>query len=67
MLNTILLAAGFDLGDVRLLRHKDARAAKGRTPCELWRENRLTQAWSSLSGAAAVADALGHTAQAHGG
>lgn len=38
--NTILRAADFDLGDVRLLRHKDTRAAKGRTPYELWRDNR---------------------------
>lgn len=40
MFNTVLLAAGFDLGGVRLLRHKDNRAAKGRTPYELWRDNR---------------------------
>jgi len=40
MFNTILLAADFDVGDVRLLRHKDKRAAKGRTPYELWRDNR---------------------------
>jgi hypothetical protein len=40
MFNTILLAAGFHLSDVRLLRHKDNRAAKGRTPYELWRDNR---------------------------
>ena len=40
MFNTILLAADFRLADVRLLRHKDKRAAKGRTPYELWRDNR---------------------------
>ena len=28
------------LGDVRLLRHKDKRATKGRNPYELWRDNR---------------------------
>lgn len=40
MFNTVLLAADFNLGDVRLLRHKDSRAAKGHTPYELWRDNR---------------------------
>lgn len=40
MFNTLLSAAGFDVSDVRLLRHKDARAEKGRTPYELWRDNR---------------------------
>ncbi|CAG1016736.1 hypothetical protein ANAEL_05801 [Anaerolineales bacterium] len=40
MFNTILLDAGFNLGGVRLLRHKDRRAAKGRTPYELWRDDR---------------------------
>lgn len=40
LFNTILVAAGFDPADVRLLRHKDRRAAKGRTPYELWRDNR---------------------------
>jgi len=40
MFNTILLTADFNLGDVRLLRHKDKRAAKGCTPYELWRDNR---------------------------
>ena len=39
MFNTILLAAGFKLSEVRLLRHKDKRAAKGRTPYELWRDD----------------------------
>jgi hypothetical protein len=52
MFNTILLAADFRLADVRLLRHKDKRAAKGRTPYELWRDDRqrfdLYQATQSL-------------------
>jgi len=40
MLNTVLQTADFDVTDIRLLRHKDNRAAKGRTPYELWRDNR---------------------------
>lgn len=40
MFNTLLLEAGIPLSDVRLLRHKDRRAAKGRSPYELWRDNR---------------------------
>ena len=40
MFNTILRDANLPLGDVRLLRHKDKRAARGRTPYELWRDNR---------------------------
>jgi hypothetical protein len=40
MFNTILREAGLVLADVRLLRHKDKRAARGRTPYELWRDNR---------------------------
>lgn len=51
--NTILLAAGFDLGDIRLLRHKDNRAAKDRSPYELWRDDRdkfdLYQATQSIN------------------
>jgi hypothetical protein len=43
--NTILLAANFDLAEVRLLRHKDRRAEKGRTPYELWRDNRAQFDW----------------------
>jgi hypothetical protein len=39
-LNTILDGAGFNLADIRLLRHKDKRAMKGRTPYELWRDAR---------------------------
>lgn len=38
MFNTLLKEAGLQLTDVRLLRHKDKRAAKGRTPYELWRD-----------------------------
>lgn len=40
MFNSVLLAAEYNVGDVRLLRHKDKRATKGRTPYELWRDNR---------------------------
>ena len=39
-LNTLLAAAGLPLTDVRLLRHKDKRATKGRSTYELWRDNR---------------------------
>ena len=38
--NTILHTADFNLAHVRLLRHKDNRAVKGRTPYELWRYDR---------------------------
>lgn len=37
--NNILNDVGIALSDVRLLRHKDRRSAKGRTPYELWRDN----------------------------
>jgi hypothetical protein len=40
MFNTILREAGFALTDVRLIRHKDTRATRGRSPYELWRDNR---------------------------
>ena len=40
MFNTLLREAGLVLNEVRLLRHKDRRAARGRTPYELWRDNR---------------------------
>jgi hypothetical protein len=40
MFNNLLLEAGISLSDVRLLRHKDRRAAKGRSPYELWRDDR---------------------------
>ncbi len=39
MLNTILRDAGLLLGDIRLLRHKDHRAVRGRTPYDLWCAN----------------------------
>src|SRR5208282_5619472 len=35
----LLAAAEVPLAEVRLLRHKDKRAEKGRTPYELWRDN----------------------------
>jgi hypothetical protein len=38
--NGILREAGFSLADVRLLRHKDRRADKGKSPYELWRDTR---------------------------
>lgn len=40
LFNTLLSAAGVNLQDVRLLRHKDTRSARGRTPYELWRDDR---------------------------
>jgi hypothetical protein len=40
MFNTILEVNGFQLTDVRLLRHKDTGAEKGRSPYELWRDDR---------------------------
>ncbi len=40
MLNAVLREASLPLGDVRLVRHKDKRATKGRNPYELWRDNR---------------------------
>lgn len=39
-LNMIFREAGLKLAEVRLLRHKDKRATKGRSPYELWRDNR---------------------------
>jgi hypothetical protein len=39
MFNTILREASLPLEDVILLRHQDQRAARGRTPYELWRDN----------------------------
>jgi hypothetical protein len=38
--NTLLREEGLPLDQVRLLRHMDKRADKGRTPFELWRYNR---------------------------
>jgi hypothetical protein len=40
MLNMVLKAAGFNLADIRLLRHQDKRAERGRTIYELWRDTR---------------------------
>ena len=39
MFNTILFEAHISLANVRLLRHKDDRSTKGRTPYELWRDD----------------------------
>lgn len=39
-LNMILREEGLNLREVRLLRHKDKRATKGRTPYELWLDKR---------------------------
>ena len=35
--NGVLRDAGFDPGEVRLIRHQDGRASPGRSPYELWR------------------------------
>src|SRR6516162_1113484 len=40
MFNALLRETGLSLKDIRLLRHKDKRATKGRSPYELWRDNR---------------------------
>jgi hypothetical protein len=40
MFNTLLAQHGIVPADVILLRHQDQRAARGRTPYELWRDNR---------------------------
>jgi hypothetical protein len=45
MFNTLLQEAGLPPPSVRLIRHKDKRAAKGRTPYELWRDNREAFEW----------------------
>jgi hypothetical protein len=39
MFNTVLAQFGINPKNVRLLRHKDHRAEKGRTPYELWRND----------------------------
>jgi len=39
MFNTLLREAGIDPKDVRLIRHKDKSAKKGRSPYELWRDD----------------------------
>jgi hypothetical protein len=38
--NTLLAQADIAPATVRLLRHQNTRAAKGRTPYELWRDDR---------------------------
>jgi len=38
--NALLREARLPLADVRFMRHKDNRSAKGRTPYELWRDDR---------------------------
>ena len=38
--NALLAPAGIAPASVRLLRHQDSRSAKGRTPYELWRDER---------------------------
>jgi hypothetical protein len=40
MLNSILSEANLSPKDVRLIRHKDTRSSKGRSPYELWRDDR---------------------------
>ncbi len=40
MLNRIFLDAGLQLCDIRLIRLKDNSSKKGRSPYELWRDNR---------------------------
>jgi hypothetical protein len=39
LFNTLLADAGFSPSTVCLLRHKDHRATRGRTPYELWRDD----------------------------
>jgi hypothetical protein len=51
MFNTILREVVPVLSDVRLLRHKDNRATRGRSPYELWRDNRPQfEAYQSTQG-----------------
>ncbi|MEI9992146.1 MAG: GIY-YIG nuclease family protein [Rhizomicrobium sp.] len=40
MFNSLLAEASLELSNVILIRHKDARATKGRSPYELWRDDR---------------------------
>lgn len=40
LFNSLLREAAFQLNEVRLVRHKDQNSARGRTPYELWRDNR---------------------------
>lgn len=41
MFNTVLTATGIAPADVRLIRHKDSSALKGRSIYELWRDERI--------------------------
>jgi len=45
MFSTVLREADIPLAEVKLLRHKDQRAAKGRSPYELWRDDRPQFEW----------------------
>ena len=48
-LNSVLMDAGLDPTQVALIRHKDNRASKGRTPYELWLDHRkLFEGYQSL-------------------
>lgn len=53
MLNSILGNTNLHLEGIRLIRHKDKRAKKGKSPYELWRDNRsqfdLYQSTQSIS------------------
>ena len=49
MFNAMLTEAGLPLADVRLLRHKDKRATNGRSPYELWRDNRPSSSFYQSS------------------
>src|SRR6266571_810441 len=63
MFNTILQEAGFSLTDVRLLRHQDNQADKGRSPYELWRDDQtkfdLYQAHQKIAHRSAFVDSGG--------
>jgi len=43
--NSLLREAGFSPGDFRLIRHADNRADRGRSPYDLWRDNRPQFEW----------------------
>jgi hypothetical protein len=45
MLNSIFSEAGLSPTDIRLIRHKDKSSMKGRSPYELWRDNRTQFEW----------------------
>jgi len=40
--NTVIESNGINPKEVRLLRHKDNRADKGKSPYELWRDDRIS-------------------------